>query len=139
MYEHEEQKIRCALAGLKVLLVGGDPRPHTIEKLESSLGLDQAIHCPTRKSDPSAWRFSSKLHTPRLALVVCARGLTRTQHGADLHDLCRELGLPLLNCSRLPHPNALVAAVAIARLTRPLLERCAHLKPAVAWLLGGVA
>ncbi len=139
MYRHEERGIRCALVGLKVLLVGGDPRPHAIEKIASSLGLDQAIHCPTRKSDPSAWRFLSKLRTPRLALVVCARGLTRTQHGVDLHELCRELGLPLLNCNHLPHPNALVAAIVIARLTRPLLQRCAQLKPAVAGLMGGVA
>lgn len=139
MNEHEEQKIRCALVDLKMILVGGDPRPNAIEKLESSLGLDEAIHCPTRKSDASAWRFSSKLRTPRLALVVCVRGLTRTQHGRDLHAMCRKLGLPLLNCNHLPHPNALVAAVAKARLTRTLLQRCAQLKPGIAQLIGGVA
>lgn len=139
MHEHEEQQIRCALVDLKMILVGGDPRPNAIEKLESILGLDEAIHCPTRKSDASAWRFASKLRTPRLALVVCARGLTRTQHGTDLHALCRELGLPLLNCNHLPHPNALVAAVAKARLTRALLERCAQLKAGILQPIGGVA
>lgn len=139
MNVHEDSLIRRALVDLKVLLVGGDPRPTAIEKIESSLELDEAIHCPTRKSDASAWRFSSKLRTPRLALVVCARGLTRTQHGADLHELCRELGLPLLNCNHLPHPNALVAAIAKARLTRALLQRCAQLKPGIAGLIGGAA
>ena len=137
MYGHEEQQIRCALVDLKMILVGGDPRPNAIEKLKSSLGLDEAIHCPTRKSDASAWRFSSKLRTPRLALVVCVRGLTRTQHGRDLHAMCRRLGLPLLNCSHLPHPNALVAAVAKARLTHTLLQRCAQLKRGIAQLIGG--
>ncbi len=139
MHEHEEHLIRCALVDLKMILVGGDPRPNAIEKIESILGLDEAIHCPTRKSDASARRFASKLRTPRLALVVCARGLTRTQHGADLHALCRELGLPLLNCNHLPHPNALVAAVAKARLTRALLERCAQLKVGILQPIRGAA
>lgn len=139
MNAHEEQQIRCALAGLTIVLVGGDPRPNATEKIRSSLGLDEVIHCPTRKTDASAWRFLPKLRAARLALVVCARGLTRTQHGADLHTLCRELGVPLLNCNHIPHPNALVAAIAKARLTRAVLERCAHLKPRVADVIGGAA
>lgn len=139
MNAREEQQIRCALTGLKILLVGGDPRPNAIEKIQSCLGLTEAIHCPTRKTDASAWRFLPKLHTARLALVVCARGLTRTQHGADLHALCRDLGVPLLNCNHIPHPNALVAAIAKARLTRAVLERCAHFKPRVAVVIGGAA
>lgn len=139
MNEHEEQQIRCALTGLKILLVGGDPRPNAIQKIETSLGLDEAIHCPTRKTDASAWRFLPKLRTTGLVLVVCARGLTRTQHGADLHVLCRNLGVPLLNCNHLPHPNALVAGIANARLTRALLERCAQLKPRLAVVIGGAA
>lgn len=139
MKAHEEQQIRSALTGLMILLVGGDPRPNAIEKIHSNLGLDEAIHCPTRKTDASAWRFLPKLHTPGLALVVCARGLTRSQHGADLHTLCRELGVPLLNCNHIPHPNALVAAIVKARLHRSVLERCAHLKLRLAEELGGAA
>lgn len=139
MNEHEEKQIRCALTGLKIVLVGGDPRPNAIEKIQVSLGLDEAIHCPTRKTDASAWRFLPRLRTTGLALVVCARGLTRTQHGADLHSLCRELSLPLLNCNHIPHPNALVAAIAKARLTRAVLERCAQLKPRLVEVIGGAA
>lgn len=139
MNDREEQQIRCALTGLTIVLVGGDPRPNAIEKIRVSLGLDEAIHCPTRKTDASAWRFLPKLRTTGLALVVCARGLTRTQHGADLHVLCRELGVPLLNCNHIPHPNALVAATAKARLTRAVLERCAQLKPRLVEVIGGAA
>lgn len=139
MHAHEEPQIRCALAGHKIVLVGGDPRPHSITRLESDLGLAAVIHCPTRKSDASAWRFLPKLRTDRLVLVVCARGLTRTQHGSELHALCRELGLPLLNCNHIPHPNALVAAIAKARLTSTLLARSARLKLRTAELIGGAA
>lgn len=131
MILHEESLIRCALAGLNLLLVGGDSRPNAIENLESKLGLEEAIHCPTRKSDASARRFVSKLYTPRLALVVCARGLTRSQHGSDLHDWCRELKIPLLNCNHLPHPDALIAAIVKARLVGQVLRRCEMLKGSV--------
>ncbi len=137
MQENDLYLIRCALAGLKVILVGGDPRPNAILKIKLSLGLDDAIHCPTRKSDASAWRFASKLSLPRLALVVCARGLTRSQHGADLHALCRKLGIPLLNCRHLPHPNALVAAAANAKLTDIVLKRCKQLKAGCFTAIGG--
>lgn len=139
MNVHEESLVRCALVDLKLLLVGGDPRPNAIKNIESKLGLEEAIHCPTRKSDASAWRFVSKLRTPRLALVVCARGLTRTQHGSDLHDWCRELEVPLLNCNHLPHPNALVAAIVNARLTNRVLRRCELLKAGATFASGGAA
>lgn len=139
MYVHEESSIRCALVDLKLLLVGGDPRPNAVENIERILRLEEAIHCPTRKSDASGWRFASKLRTPRLALVVCARGLTRTQHGSDLHDWCRELEIPLLNCNHLPHPNALIAAIVNARLTNAVLRRCEWLKTGVAVEIGGAA
>lgn len=139
MNVHEESLIRCALVGMKLLLVGGDPRPNAVDNIETKLGLEEAIHCPTRKSDASAWRFASKLYTPRLALVVCARGLTRTQHGSDLHEWCRQLEIPLLNCNHLPHPNALIAAIATARLTSAVLRRCELLKTGVAVTIGGVA
>jgi len=139
MNEIEAHQIRSSLAGTRVLVVGGDPCPKTIQRIESCLRLDRAIHCPTRKSDASSRRFQSRLHDPRLALVVCARGLTRTQHGADLHALCRDLQLPLLNCNHIPHPNAIVAAVAVARLTKALADRCAAIKGCAACVIGGAA
>ncbi|MBX3388626.1 MAG: hypothetical protein KF691_04140 [Phycisphaeraceae bacterium] len=139
MNEREEQQIRCALTGLKIVLVGGDPRPMLIENIQANLGLQKAVHCPTRKTDASSWRFLPKLHISGLALVVCARGLTRTQHGVDLHALCRESRIPLLDCHRLPHPNALVAAIVRARLTPAVLARCAQLTSCVAEVIGGAA
>lgn len=128
----EEFMVRRALADLKLLLVGGDPRPNAIENIQSMLRLESVIHCPTRKTDASARSFISNLHTPRLALVVCARGLTRTHHGHVLHDRCRKLGLPLLNCNHLPHPNALIAAIVRERMASAVVRRCQLLKPNIA-------
>lgn len=139
MKVHEDPLIRRSLVDLKVLLVGGDPRPNAIERIKTALRLEAAIHCPTRKSDASVWRFAARLRTPGLALVVCARGLTRTQHGSDLHDRCRELKLPLLNCNHLPHPNTLVAGIINARLTGAVLRRCEALKSSASLSIGGAA
>jgi hypothetical protein len=139
MNPNPETRIRCAIAGLKVLLVGGDPRPDCIQRIQTSLRLEEAIHCPTRKRDASAWSFASKLCTPRLVLVVCARGLTRTQHGSHLHDQCRRLNVPLLDCYHLPHPNALIGGIVKARLTDAVLQRCMQLKSLESFVIGGAA
>lgn len=139
MNDQEEQQIRTTLKGTRVLIVGGDSCHKTIQRLESLLKLKQAIHCPTRKSDASARRFQYRLHDRHLALVVCARGLTRTQHGSTLHALCRNLKVPLLNCYHIPHPNRLVASIAKAQLTRHLVERCALIKCTAVRVIGGAA
>ena len=139
MNANQDSRIRCAITGLRMLLVGGDPRPDCIQRIQTSLRLEEAIHCPTRKADASAWRFAPKLHTPRLALVICARGLTRTQHGNDLHDLCRRLDLPLLDCYHLPHPNAIIGGIVKARLTDAVLHRCMQVKSLESFAIGGAA
>ena len=137
MQQDQELSLRRALVGTTVLLIGGDPRPLAIERLEQGLELAAVVHRPTRKSDPSAWRFASALQAQAYGLVVCARGLTRTQHGRDLHEICRDLGLPLLNCNHIPHPNALVAGVVNARLTLSVQHRCEQLKRSASLLRGG--
>jgi hypothetical protein len=139
MQQDQELSLRHALAGTTVLLVGGDPHAPAVDRLKRELKLAAVVHRPTRKSDPSAWRFASALQAYGYGLVVCARGLTRTQHGRDLHETCRELGLPLLNCNHIPHPNTLVAGVVNARLTLPVMRRCEQLKQGGARLQGGAA
>jgi len=61
-------------------------------------------------------------------LVVCVRGLCRTQHGKDLHDLCRRLNLPLLDQGRIPHPNQLVASLASCPVGLAVLKRAEALR-----------
>lgn len=139
MSQSEEARLRAALSRLNVLLIGGDPRPAHIRRLRLDLELDDVIHCPTRKNDASSRRFECKLYAPKLALVVCARGLTRTHHGALLHRMCRVLSIPLLDCAHLPHPDALVAAIIRARLSAALVARCLRLKSGADWPRGNAA
>lgn len=128
MMSNTQAGVLRALRGFTVLVVGGEPRFQVIDRLKQELGLATVIHAPTRKNDPSSRRFASKLYEPSLAFVVCARGLSRTQHGRDLHDKCRELGLPLVNCGHLPHPNALMALIESRRLATQIIARCVGLR-----------
>jgi hypothetical protein len=139
MNHNTELSLRLGLAGTKILLVGGDTRPDTTARIQSSLNLAAVVHRPTRKSDASSWRFASALLAGCYSLVICARGLTRTQHGRDLHEFCRKLELPLLNCKHLPHPNIIIPAIVDARLTSPVLRRCEELKRSAVLLRGGEA
>lgn len=123
MYTRIENSVREALAGLSLLLVGGEASRHHEARLLRDLALANVVHRPTRRSNPSAGAFLSALAEPQLVLVVCARGLCRTSHGSTLHRECRERELPLLDCFHLPHPNALVAAVVRERLVDGLLAR----------------
>lgn len=129
MNKHIEQQLRHALAGHVVAVIGGDPRPGQIRRIESQLGFKEVVHCTTNRRDASSRRFAHVIHRSDIALVICARGLTRTQHGLDLHALCRRMGIPLLNCNHIPHPNSVLAGIVSARLTDVVLARCDEVRP----------
>lgn len=141
MLKQEEVLVRGALAGRAMLVVGGDLRPEATGRLKADLDLGQIVHRPTRKSDASSRCYRSALFSKDLALVVCARGLCRTQHGRDLHRLCRALNIPLVNFFHIPHPAALVAAVVAHRLVGALVRRCEQIAPpqAPTRMIGGAA
>lgn len=139
MNQSERYRIRAALADLNVLLVGGDSRPELVRRLRRDLRLESVVHCPTRKSDASSRCFEYKLNDPSLVLVVCARGLTRTHHGACLHRMCRELSIPLLDCYHLPHPEALLAAIVRSRLSDAVMRRSVLIRCSTPSRRGGVA
>lgn len=123
-----ESLLRQAMRGFDVLLVGGERRHEALERLRSTLGLRNVVHCATRRVDPSARRFASALCNPALVLVVCIRGLCRTQHGKDVRAMCRQRGLPWLDTSRIPHPRQLLATLAAGPVSKVVLQRSACLR-----------
>jgi hypothetical protein len=134
----QESRIRRAIAGFDVLLVGGERRHEAIDRLRSALGLRNAVHVATRRVDPSARCFASALRNPELVLVVCIRALCRTQHGKDLRAMCRQAGLPWLDTSRIPHPRQLLATLAGGPVGRAVLHQSACLRGRTV-LRGGAA
>lgn len=119
----ENAQIRSALRGQKLVVVGGDRREGAIRRLLNAFDLSDIIHCHTRKNDASPKCFESSLRDPGVLLVVWALGLSRTHHGEHLHRLCREFGIPWVDCFHIPHPNALVAQIDDLRLLESLLRR----------------
>ena len=133
-----ESLLRQAMRGFDVLLVGGERRHEAIDRLRSALGLREVVHCATRRVDPSAHCLSSALRNPKLVLVVCIRGLCRTQHGKDVRALCRDAGLPWIDTLRIPHPRLLLAALAGGPVGKAVLQRAVCLR-GLSVLQGGVA
>jgi len=118
---------RDALRSGRIVIVGGDRRDNCLRRLHTELQLSDVVHCPTRKNDASCNRFVAQLHQPDVLLVVWILGLSRTHHGEHLHRLCRTLGIPWVDCFRIPHPNALLACVEKLRLVDELCRRRASL------------
>ena len=56
-----------------------------------------------------------------LAIWLC--GLSRTNHGRQLRAICKRLGIPWLNCRRIPHPHLLSAQVDELRLLDSIERR----------------
>jgi len=115
--------VRTALQGQRVLVVGGDRRDQALARLRLGLALSDVAHCRTRKSDASPKCFESQIRHPGIVLVVWVLGLSRTHHGEHLHRLCREMGIPWIDCFRIPHPNALIARLVELRLGDALAAR----------------
>lgn len=134
MRNEREVRLREALRGLAVLVIGGDPRAHHTTRLRIQLGLGEVIHCATRKSDPTADCFRAALRNSHLVLVICARGLCRTHHAKALHGFCRRFGWPLLDCNHIPHPNAVIGALLEKELDKSVLCRSVEVRS-----LGGAA
>lgn len=141
MNTNSQEALRSTLHGQRVLIVGGDRREQSLERLQSELKLAAVVHCPTRKSDASPRRFEARLREPGFVLVVWVLGLSRTHHGTFLHRICRELGLPWIDCSRIPHPSMLLAQIERLRIADALVRRRSQISgvaPLVHWA-GGVA
>lgn len=127
------------LEGQKIVIVGGDRREHALLRLRDAFALEEVIHCCTRKIDASPRAFQSSVQLPDVLLVVCVRGLSRTHHGKQLHQMCRQRGIPFVDTFRIPHPNALLVRIAQLRLWSALEARREHILANRKRNLGGAA
>lgn len=134
-----QRSILAALEGQKIVVVGGDRREGALTRLRTAFGLADVIHCCTRKGDASPKCFESSLRVSGVVLVVWVLGLSRTHHGEHLHQRCRELGIPYIDTFRIPHPNALLAAIEDLRLLGVLNGRRGQNLAARQRCIGGAA
>ncbi len=117
-----------ALKGFTIAIVGGDPREIQLARLQRGFDLDRVVHLPTRRSDPSPRAFGAALRRPDIVLVVWLCGLSRTNHGKQLRAICRTLGIPWVDCLRIPHPHLLDARIDELHLLDAILCRRARVE-----------
>lgn len=132
-------QIRTLLSGQKILVIGGQPREQALRRLQHELALRSVVHCATRQADASARSFAAQLCAPDILLVIWVRGLSRTNHGNVVHEQCRSLEIPWIDCARIPHPRALVAAIERLRLIPALQRRRERIDTIGQHPLGGAA
>jgi hypothetical protein len=114
---------RRALIGGTILVVGGDRRDASIARLKTALRLKEVVHRETRESDASSKRFASALSLPGVLLAVAVRGHSRTHHAQELHRMARAIGLPVIDCYHIPHPNRLANDIERLRLLDSIARR----------------
>lgn len=96
--------------GDSILVIGGDKRPESVQRLKKRLGLDKVEWIATRQSDPTPQRFCHIIADPSVGLVVALIGLIRHQHARDISRLCRKYEKPLLRLHRSLSVAALIHA-----------------------------
>lgn len=128
-----------ALKGLNITIVGGGAREDSLARLQKTFALNRVVHCPTSRNDPSSRSFDTALRRPGIVLVVLLCGLSRTNHGKQLHALCRNLGIPWIDCFHIPHPRALEAQVEGLHLIGAIERRRELLVEATRWPIGGAS
>lgn len=84
------------LAGLSIVVVGGDPRKHSLRKTGEALGLSCVEWLRTRESHPSGRGYANQALKSQPDVVVLLVGLMRHQHFDDIRKQCRQSGVPYL-------------------------------------------
>ena len=88
-----------------ILIVGGQVRPITLQRLRTGLSRESVRWVPTRETDPSSRAFASWIQRDETCLVVILIGLVRHQHARDILGLARRYGKPVLHLYRSPNPQ----------------------------------
>jgi hypothetical protein len=117
------REVRSVLNGTGIVIVGGDERRAHALRLTRAFRLSHVGWIPLRASDPSRWRFASRLQSDPVVLAVALLGLVRHQHAHDLRAVCRSEGLPLLFCWRTPSPTGMAGAILAQRLINSIRAR----------------
>ena len=116
-------KLQHLFSGLRAVIVGGDPQPAQVQRIQTSLSFDEVIHCTTRKSDASSRAFERALLSGDIVLAVWLWGVSRTSHGERFREICRSIDLPWIEVRHMPHPRKLAALVESLGLRPKLLRR----------------
>ena len=99
--------------GKRLLIVGGDPRPHHVQRIQMTLGFSAVEWIESRSSDPLGRKAVGAVEQSRADIVIVLIGLVRHAHAKRLSAACKESGTLLVRYrGKSPHPNGIAVAVA---------------------------
>ena len=103
-------RVRDALCGRRVVMVGGRDRAHQRERLAAALMLDELDWVDLREHASSA-PLEAAIANPRTAAVLVIIKLTGHQHADDARRWCRQYGKPLVVLKAGFNPEQVAAAM----------------------------
>ena len=107
-----QARIDDLIRGKRLLIVGGDPRPHHIRRIQMTLGFSAVEWIETRSSDPLGRKAVGAVEQSRADIVIVLIGLVRHAHAKRLSAACKESGTLLVRYrGKSPHPNGLRDAI----------------------------
>ena len=104
--------VQKLLRGKRLLIVGGDPRPQHVQRIQMTLGFSAVEWIETRSSDPLGRKAVGAVEQSRADIVIVLIGLVRHAHAKRLSATCKESGTLLVRYrGKSPHPNGIAVAV----------------------------
>ena len=98
--------------GKRLLIVGGDSRPHHVQRIQMTLGFSAVEWIETRSSDPLGRKAVGAVEQSRADIVIVLIGLVRHAHAKRLSAACKQSGTILIRYrGKSPHPNGLRDAI----------------------------
>lgn len=105
--------VRSRLLGGSLLIIGGDVRATSLDRLKRDLGLSLLEWIPTRDSDPTPRSFEAIVRRQEFSLVVLLQGLVRHQHARDVAAICSAAQVELVRLWRSLSVSALCHALSL--------------------------
>ncbi len=104
---YPETSVRRGQTGTSILIIGGNIRPHAIDKLKRRHGIHEVHWLPTRKSSTAKGQIELAIRNKQPQLVVALYGLMRHRHSEYVRSECSRTSTKLLVRFRGVSPNAI--------------------------------
>lgn len=110
-YGEQVARVRRALAGGRVVITGGEVRPHQRDRLISSLDLGE-LDWVSLREHASSEPLRASIRRPGTRLVLVLVRLAGHAHVEDAQNECRTLGLPCVLLKAGMNPERVAADIA---------------------------
>lgn len=122
-YSPAVAKVRAAIAGRTLVIIGGEARRHSIERLKDAFGLADVDWIASRVHE-SHYNFEPSIRRPEVvAVLLLIRFISHSF--AEVQEFCIDAGKPVIRIRAGYHPNAVAEAIIEQAGDRLGMERTA--------------